>query len=201
MNRLKFVGMGFLLGLFVFVVAIVGITISKMHETQAQIKEVPMEIKADKFKLAQSYRSEGDIEKAISTLKELIKEIENPGPELTLLGECYIDKKQYKLAEETLKKAIEITPESPYALRAYAALDIQLARYAEALEYINKALKFSSTPSDQAYGYAQLANLYGAQNKIDKAIESAQKAVDLFPEDVYFQSILIELEKKKLLEK
>lgn len=196
MNRLKFVGMGFLMGLFVFVVAVVGI-----NETQAQIKEVPMEIKADKFKLAQSYRSEGDIEKAISTLKELIKEIENPGPELTLLGECYIDKKQYKLAEETLKKAIEITPESPYALRTYAALDIQLARYDEALEYINKALKFATIPSDEAYAYAQLANLYGAQNKIDKAIESAQKAVDLLPENVYFQGLLMELEKKKLLEK
>lgn len=195
MIRLKYVFTGFLAILFVFVISIISCSCGKLE--RAKKIQIPPEIKEDKIKLVDFYRNRGDIENMISTLQEAIKKKDNPWLELTMLGDCYVDKKQFTLAEETLEKAIKINPNASYIYKAFGRLYLEEGEYEKASEYLKKALEIvDATSGEKAHAYYELARLNYAQGDIKFATRYIKMALSLFPEKTYFKAFLEELEKK-----
>jgi tetratricopeptide (TPR) repeat protein len=156
-------------------------------------KGTSIEEKHNTFKLAEQYKLNGDLDKAISILKAAIEEGAVDPSILALLGDCYIDKGEFKLAEQALEDALFLDgSESPYANRTYARLHLEMKNYDEALSYLEKALNVSTTDQDKAQCYAFYAIIYRSQGKPEEANQSAREAIKLMPENEFFKTLLQE---------
>ncbi|MDP8265414.1 MAG: tetratricopeptide repeat protein [Candidatus Aceula meridiana] len=95
-----------------------------------------------------------------------------------LLGRFYFEDKSYEEAFENFRIATMITP-SDSEFRFYLALS-----YAEINDYENAIKQFESLIKNgvkKAKVFAALANTYVLDNQYDKALEFAQKALDVNP--------------------
>jgi tetratricopeptide (TPR) repeat protein len=166
-----------------------------------QEEKLLMEDENSVLKMADYYRNkEKNIDKAIAILQEAIKKNENAWPELTVLSECYITKKEYVLAENALKKAmaIESNPQRiSHIFRVYGTLYSEQKKFKEAFEYLNNALQYADTPSKKADAYHHLARLNYAQKNFTSALTNINKAMELAPNNIYFSEFLNEIKKEK----
>lgn len=198
MKKLKYLLGRFFMGLSIFVISLILIfaTGEIIEAEKAKETQVSSQTKST-LELADYYRSKGDNDKAITVLQEAIKNKERPWPELTVLSECYIAKKDYKLAEEALRKAMKFESNPKFAshiYRTYGTLYLEQKKFKQALKYLKKAIRFADTPFKKADAYYHLARLDYAQKKVDSAIKNVKEALKLIPDNNYFNDFLKELE-------
>ena len=145
--------------------------------------------------LASVYSDRGDSRSAADLLSKLTKTNPSPRAYVSLAGD-YEQMKEYSLAADALKKAIDLDPthvEWNAQLAQYYAL---AGRYEEALQVYSDLAKV--TPQD-ASPYLGMAQIYIEQNKFDLAHQMLNKAKDIDPDNIdakYNEVQLLEKEGK-----
>lgn len=130
--------------------------------------------------LASVYSDRGDVRSASDLLEKLTKK--NPSPRAYLsLSNNYEQMKEYSLAADALKKAIDLDP-THLEWNAQLAQDLALAgRYDEALATYQDLAK--ETPQD-ATAYLGMAQIYIEQQKFALAHQMLDKAKEIEPDNI-----------------
>jgi tetratricopeptide (TPR) repeat protein len=94
------------------------------------------------------------------------------------LGAIYLNRDDFKNAEQELREADKVAPDYPLILNNFALLNLKLKRYDEALGYlIRSILKNPKEPQPHLY----LAQLYEQTAHADYAEKEYQTAINLSP--------------------
>jgi tetratricopeptide (TPR) repeat protein len=146
--------------------------------------------------LAGVYSDRGDMKGASALLEKLTQK--DPSPRgLITLASSYEGMKEYSLAADTYKKAIDLDP-SRAELKGAMAQDLALAqRYDEALKTYQEMAE--ANPQDPQ-PYLGMAQVYQAQHKIDDARRMLDKGKQLDPDNIeirYNEVRLLEQEGKR----
>ena len=146
--------------------------------------------------LAGIYSARGDMKGATALLEKLTQK--DPSPRgLITLASSYEGMKEYSLAADTYKKAIELDPNRA-ELKGALAQDLALAqRYDEALRAYQEMI--TANPQD-AQPYLGMAQVYEAQHKIEDARRMLDKGKQLDPDNIeirYNEVRLLEQEGKR----
>lgn len=145
--------------------------------------------------LAMVYADLGDAKGAADVLKKVADK--NPsGRSLAALAAAYDQMREYGLAAETLKKALEVAPGNPDLKRSLAQ-DLLLAdQYDEALKNYQELV--AEDPHD-VQSELRISQIYRQQRNFQKAEEAANKAKELDPNNLevrYNEVKLLESEGK-----
>ncbi len=133
------------------------------------------------FLLARFFGAQNDTAQAETALQKSIElNPDAPGPYF-LLAQIHLSKKDPTKAIETFEKAAAINPKDTQALMMIAMISEQQKRYDAALAAYEKILTLNPK---SGIALNNIAVLYAERlNQLDKAVESAQKARELFPRD------------------
>ena len=131
--------------------------------------------------LAMVYSDLGDNKNAADVLKRLADK--NPsGRSLAALASTYEQMREYGLAAETLKKAIELSPASSGELKRALAQDLMLAdRLDESLALYQEAV--AEDPKD-VQSQLRISQIYRQKRDFVKAREASDKARALDPNNI-----------------
>ncbi len=146
--------------------------------------------------LAGVYSDRGDMKASSALLEKLTQK--DPTPRgLVTLASNYEGMKEYSLAADAYKKAIELDPNRA-ELKAALAQDLALAeRYDEALKTYQEMAE--ANPQD-AQPYLGMAQVYQQQHKMDDARRMLEKGKQLDPDNIeirYNEVRLLEQEGKR----
>jgi len=145
--------------------------------------------------LALVYSDLGDTVRAT----ELLRKVADKNPSLRTLealSGAYEQMREYSLAAETLKKAMELRPDSPEIKRALATNLLLSEQPDAALKYFNEL--FTEDPKDVG-ALLRISQIYRQKHDFDKAWESAKKAREIDPNNLeirYNEVTLYEAEGK-----
>jgi tetratricopeptide (TPR) repeat protein len=130
--------------------------------------------------LASVYSDRGDPKSASALLESLAKK--NPSPRaLVILANNYESMREYSLAADAYKKAVDLDP-ARTELRQGMAQDLALAgRYDDALKAYSELMQINPQDSQP---YLRSAQIYREQKKLASAREMIDKAKALSPDDV-----------------
>ncbi len=137
------------------------------------------------FDQAIHYRNEGELDKAIESLKKAIAaapKSEKGREALYLLGDVYYQTGDFKRALKIFNKYLDITDvhgkKKFLLLNKIAFINYsKLSEYKQALLYYFKALSYASSMEDRFDVYSNMGNCYFKLYKFDKAVEFFNKAV------------------------
>lgn len=96
------------------------------------------------------------------------------------LGALYIKKGEYKKAEVTLRKALELNPDRAKTLYYYGVTNMYLYSIDKAIDSFEKALKIKTETSY----LSSLALAYSLKNDKENALKNADKAFEIGSESV-----------------
>ena len=121
----------------------------------------------------------GDYAQAIEQLQTIVERYPEEKIAFYWLGDIYYSMRQFEEAVRQYTKAIEIDPlyKDPYNELAYASEKV--GDYEKSIWAINK---YISLAPGEANPYDSRADLYGYSGKIDQAIESYKKALEIKPD-------------------
>ncbi len=119
----------------------------------------------------------GDTAKAAELLKKVAEKSPNLRT-LTQLAAAYEQMREYKLAAQTLKRAVEMQPENPELRREYANILLQAEEYDAALAAYEEIVK--EEPKDGA-SWLRISQLHMQLGRVEKAWEAHKKASDIEP--------------------
>jgi tetratricopeptide (TPR) repeat protein len=127
--------------------------------------------------LGREKKVEGAFENALKALKQAVKLKDD-----FVIGWNYLSviNRQLEKMEEglvTIDKAIQLQPENPNLYHEKSVILRKIKRYEEAEEALNKAIDLYPNYSY----YLNLGFVYDEQNKLDKALENYNKAIDINP--------------------
>ena len=137
------------------------------------------------FGLGYVYRAQKNSIKAIDAFKKAIELRPTESSYLRSLAETYYDDKNYDEAVRVYKRSLEIEPGNSNALIKLSLALVALERYDESISYLNKAIEIN--PSQAALFYYYQSYAYKQAKQLTKAIELAQKAVNLQPKEIDYQ--------------
>ena len=146
--------------------------------------------------LAGVYSDRGDPKSASELLERLAKKSPSPRSLVALAGE-YEQMRQYGLAADTYRKALDLDS-SRAELKAAMAQDQALAgRYDDAIKTYQEVA--DANPQD-AEPYLGMAQVYRQEKKLDQARKAITKAKDIDPDsvDVRYNDVLLLQEEGKL---
>ena len=146
--------------------------------------------------LAGVYSDRGDPKSAADLLEKLAQKNPSPRP-LVVLASEYEQMRQYGLAADTYKKALELDP-SRAELKAALAQDQALAgRYDDAIKTYQE---MAETNSQDAEPYLGMSQVYRQQKNFDKAHAMIAKAKEIDPDnvDVRYSEVLLLQEEGKI---
>jgi tetratricopeptide (TPR) repeat protein len=130
--------------------------------------------------LAVVYADLGDSKRSSELLKRLTEK--NPSPRtLMALASQYEQLRDYGLAAETLRRAIELQPENPELKRAYAQNLLLADKYDEALAVYKEIA--GSDPKDWQ-SQLRMSQIYRQKKDFTKAREASSKALAIEPKNV-----------------
>lgn len=131
--------------------------------------------------LAMVYADLGDNKSASEMLRKVADK--SPGMRtLAALAGTYEQMREYALAAETLKKALEFSPGSNPELTRALAQNLMLAeRYDEALKVYQDLI--AEDPKD-AQSQLRVSQIYRQKNDFAKAREASRKALEIDPENL-----------------
>ena len=132
------------------------------------------------FEQAYEMQTNGFLDAAIALYSQSI-EWYPTAKAYTFMGWAYAAKREYELAIEFCRCAIEIDPDYGNPYNDIGAYLIELGRPDESIEYLKKAIE-SEDYDCRFYPYYNLGKVYIDKNQIKKAIECFQQALDLKPE-------------------
>jgi tetratricopeptide (TPR) repeat protein len=127
--------------LFMFIIYTIRDTRRLIRKVQTQRREKKQQKIQNLYSKALGGIHAGRDSVAIEALTEILKLDSEHIPSLLRLGEIYLNKKEYKEAQEYFKKALAIDPENTEALFNLATIKEQLEVPEEALKYIDKILE------------------------------------------------------------
>jgi tetratricopeptide (TPR) repeat protein len=146
--------------------------------------------------LAMVYADVGDT-KAATDLLQKVAEKDPSTRSLTTLAGAYEQMKEYGLAAETLRKAIEVTPDNNLDLKRGLAEDLMFS------EQLDAALKVYQELADEdakeVKWQLRISQVYKQQHNFAKAEEAEGKARQMAPDDIeveYNEVTLLEAEGK-----
>ena len=116
-------------------------------------------------RLAELYKADGQIEKTIDTCQKGVKAFPKYGGTYLVLGQIYVEKKQWAQAVTELEKSVELDKYNYLALKLLAQVYMELSRPADAAQRLEDILYFA--PGDEAI-----------LELLKKAKESAGQPVD-----------------------
>ncbi|MBV8070255.1 MAG: tetratricopeptide repeat protein [Acidobacteriaceae bacterium] len=133
--------------------------------------------------LASIYSDRGDVKTASGLLEQLVKK--NPSPRALInLANDYESMREYSLAADAYKKALEIDPNRLELKQALAQDEAMAGRYDDALKTYQEMAQ--ANPQDGA-PYLGMAQIYRDQKKLDLARQALEKAKQLDPENIEIQ--------------
>ena len=126
----------------------------------------------------------GRFDKAISVYEKIIKLSEQRDEATHLsywgIGEIYLNTKRYQLAEENLKKAVELGPDEDYYNYLLGCTYRYLERIDESIHYLEKAVQLN--PKQDIF-WCELGWVYGHNKDNEKGIKYLKKAHSINPEN------------------
>ncbi|MBI2685944.1 MAG: tetratricopeptide repeat protein [Acidobacteria bacterium] len=122
----------------------------------------------------------GDTVKAAELLKKVAEKSPNLRT-LTQLAAAYEQMREYKLAAQTLKRAVEMQPENNELRREYANILTQAEDYEAALAAFDEIVK--EEPKDGA-SWLRISQLHAQLGHVDKAWEAHKKAAEIEPSNL-----------------
>ena len=126
------------------------------------------------------YADLGDSQRSSELLKRLTEK--NPSPRtLMALASQYEQLRDYGLAAETLRRAIELQPENPELKRAYAQNLLLADKYDEALAVYKEIA--ANDPKDWQ-SQLRISQIYRQKKDFGKAREASSKALAIEPKNV-----------------
>ena len=99
-------------------------------------------------RLAELFKADGEIEKTIDTCQKGIKAFPKYGGTYLVLGQIYVEKKQWQEAVSQLEKSVELDKYNYLALKLLAQVYMELGRPADAAQRLEDILYFA--PGDEA---------------------------------------------------
>lgn len=133
--------------------------------------------------LASIYSDRGDVKTASGLLEQLVKK--NPSPRALInLANDYESMREYSLAADAYKKALDLDPNRQELKQALAQDQAMAGRYEDALKTYQDMAQ--ANPQDAA-PYLGMAQIYRDQKKLDLARQSLGKAKQLDPENIEIQ--------------
>lgn len=96
-----------------------------------------------------------------------------------LLGSAYMEDHQWKKAEQTLTRALEITQKKAVALFALGEVYRRQKRYAEAEKMLREGIRLEGRSPQ---GYFELGRVYWDKGEIEKAGPQVGRAIQLKPD-------------------
>ncbi len=130
--------------------------------------------------LATVYSDRGDPKAATALLEKLAQK--DPSPRaLVILANNYESMREYSLAADAYKKAIDLDPSRAELKQAMAQDQALAGRYDDALKTYAELME--ANPQD-AQPYLRSAQIYREQKKLDDARRMIDKAKSLDPDDV-----------------
>ncbi|MCY3022602.1 MAG: tetratricopeptide repeat protein [Planctomycetota bacterium] len=99
-------------------------------------------------RLAEVYKADGELEMTSATCQKGIKAFPKYGGTYLVLGQIYVEKKQWQEAAAQLEKSVELDRYNYQALRLLAQVYMQLGRPADAAQQLEAILYFA--PGDEA---------------------------------------------------
>ena len=143
---------------------------------------------------AAEHAKKGNLEQAITTLKELLQEAPKHEIALGMLGGIYAQIGMHDRAIQTFKQVLELNPNNHLARLHLGISQIETQAAAEAIDTLETLLKL---PGDFAGHYfSGIANLHLAQPEI--AHELFEKALQTMPKDnPHYQDLLAYLENSR----
>lgn len=92
---------------------------------------------------AKTAQASGDLETAVKRYEAIIELAPRLAPAYNNLGSIYIQQREFRKAQETLKKGLSINPSMPTASALLGAAEYELREYAEAEPQLAAALRAS----------------------------------------------------------
>jgi len=133
--------------------------------------------------LAIVYADLGDSQRSSDLLKKLTDK--NPSPRtLMALASQYEQMREYNLASETLRRALELQSENPELKRAYAQNLLLADKYDEALAVYTDIV--GDDPKDWQ-SQLRISQIYRQKKDFAKAREASRKALEIEPKNMEVQ--------------
>jgi tetratricopeptide (TPR) repeat protein len=147
--------------------------------------------------LAEVYADVGDTKAATELLKK-VAEKDPSTRSLTTLAQFYEQVKEYSLAADALKRAIDVTPDNNVELKAGLAEDLLFSQQFDAALKVYQELATESDPKEVKW-QLRISQIYKQLHNFPKAEEAAAKAREMAPDDIevgFNDVILLEAEGK-----
>ena len=125
-----------------------------------------------------------NVDKAIVTLKKSLELVpEDPDDALYIIGNLYLHKKQFALAEKYYLRGLSsVLPYHPYMVNQLGLLYIQTKQYQKALAHYEKYAKLM--PKQDAY-WIFYGNMLAIFSRNDEAVVAYEKALEVNPQTSY----------------
>ena len=98
-------------------------------------------------------------------------------------GDLMYDQREYRVAEESYRKAYEAEPSAETSFNLGSAIYSQ-ERYDEAVRQYESAIQKAADPGLKADAWYNLGNTYMNAGQLDKSIESYIESLKIRPEDI-----------------
>jgi tetratricopeptide (TPR) repeat protein len=162
---------------------------------QPQAREV---IRSAQSTLSNIYVLTGDVRKGLEILESIYKENPNEISINNDLGYLYADHgMNLEQAEVMIRKAVTAEPENAAYLDSMGWVLFKLGKPEEALPYLEKSVKNSTSRGDEAL-HDHLGDVYDRLQQPARAIAAWKKALELARESAYPDKKLIERVEEKL---
>jgi tetratricopeptide (TPR) repeat protein len=132
--------------------------------------------------LAEVYADVGDTKAATELLKK-VAEKDPSTRSLTTLAQFYEQVKEYSLAADALKRAIDVTPDNNVELKAGLAEDLFFAQQFDAALKVYQELATESDPKEVKW-QLRISQVYRQMHNFPKAEQAAAKAREMAPDDI-----------------
>lgn len=129
---------------------------------------------------------EGDYNKAVKLLDEVLSVDSGNQEAYYLRGTAYCHLENYPRAIQDLNKALELDPEDAMAYNERGDAYYYLHKYDNAINDYNQAIKLNPNEADY---YANRALAYYGSDQYAKSLADINKALELEPDSSYFQGI------------
>lgn len=131
-----------------------------------------------KVELAQSYQQQQRFEDAILEYKGLIRNQPWNDSPYVFAARIYLDSNDFRNAEPLLSKAYEINPDDPFTTKMLGAIEVQKGNPKKGIQYLEESRAINPNDPQMLYN---LSGAYGTDRQFGKALEIAEKVIEINP--------------------
>ncbi len=128
---------------------------------------------------AESWIALGQFDKSLNCLEELLQHCEPDSELMVCIGRCYEGKREFVLAQQSYRRAIELNPNNDNAYFAEGACFFQQDNWMAAIKALSKAIELNDRREEY---YIALAETYFQVDDEEQARNLYEQAVNIAPE-------------------